>query len=325
MIVYACAEVIPGCKLNFALSFANGVPLLESLFSSVASLFQRARHELCNASKDAETRHVSACLFTIDEAVIYNPTSCSWSLLISEEQLCSMCQIYAFQPADVAATGIHDKVGQMPDPVKPTVFFGEFIASPLKQFSSVELVSLKKHSEDPSAVSLPQATKQTGSFSAPSSPSRRPSPPRNPLAHSIVQPPQLPAEVTSELFRYVDADHDGMITLFQLHDAMTHFGVDTSSNSVGKTFAYGDRAVSESVFSNFVHRYWSLAVCLVEKIREEKQSQQSNFGLAATEAESWKSQLQEIEAQESELLAKLQSLRKVKGILLKGVSGHSHQ
>ncbi|CUG92729.1 Hypothetical protein, putative [Bodo saltans] len=324
MLFYACAEVLPGTKLNFALSF-SAVPLLESLYSTSTALFQKARHELCQQKEYGNSLNASRVTpFIVDEAVIYNPRTTSWQLLASEEQLFPLCQVYFFQSPTVSTTlGIQDSVGQMPDPVKPQDFFSEFIASPKTTTKSASLCD--DESETRFSFSIPEVP-TVRSFRAtersvlPSSPprNRRPSPPRggstSRLKGATVAAPKLPSEVTSELFSLLDEDSDGVVTLFQLRDAMARAGIDTSPATVGKTFAFGDRAVSESVFSNFVHRYWSLCVELLEKCRHSSGN---------PDKVAWETQLAELESQENELLAKLQSLRKVKKVLQEALAQNS--
>jgi hypothetical protein len=344
MVVNVCAEVTPGTKLNISLSFAGGMPLLESLFSTSTALFQRARNELCDSCDELSAkvmRRVSASPFGIDEAVIYNPKTSSWSLLASEEQLFPFCQVYLFQPSTVAAVvGIQDNVGQMPEPVKPQDFFKEFISSPSKQKDKSAETESRTYLSSPIAASnsirsdvvplvrSPLTKSETMlKRDPPASPprNRRPSPPRSGSAKRLqssplAAPTLLPSEVTSDLFNLLDDDKDGVVTLFQLHDAMTRAGIDTSPATVGKTFAFGDRAVSESVFSNFVHRYWTLCVELLAKLQAEKRVQ--NGASLSLSNETWKDQLAEIENQESDLLAKLQALQKVKKVLLQAQRAH---
>jgi hypothetical protein len=228
--------------------------------------------------------------------------------------------------------GIQDTVGQMPEPVKPQDFFKEFMSSPPKQKDKSGEAESRTHLTSPIAASIradvvplvrspPTKSETVLKRDLPASPprNRRPSPPRSGSAKRLqssplVAPTLLPSEVTSDLFNLLDDDKDGVVTLFQLYDAMTRVGIDTSPSTVGKTFAFGDRAVSESVFSNFVHRYWTLCVELLAKLHAEKKGQNgANLSLSN---ETWKDQLAEIESQESDLLAKLQALQKVKKVLL---------
>ena len=94
--------------------------------------------------------------------------------------------------------------------------------------------------------------------------------PTKPVAPSLVPKRKDTAAVPNILFDLLDEDRDGIVTLFQLRDAMEDAGLDTSPQAVGRSFTLGDRRLQRDQFRGFYDEYPKAAAELHSKLLAKK-------------------------------------------------------
>jgi hypothetical protein len=164
--------------------------------------------------------------FYIGQVVVLASSRDAWLPLVTDAQIEPNCQLYVFQPA--GTPDVAETIRGLPPPVP----------EPYHQLHSMLLLPLF----DP----MPELT------------SKR--------APRVVPVRTDGATASDLLFDLLDANRDGIVTLYELRDAMQRCGLDTTPRTVGRSFTLGNHPLQRAQLARFYDTYPKQAATLHSRL-----------------------------------------------------------